>query len=338
MTSVSAPCPQIANWSSDYIGIPRSASQKEIEKAYRKKSIQLHPDKAERNFIANRNAQRAKASASAGKPATQKKPSARELKRAVREAQEKYQRLTVIKTLLTSEGRARYDHFLKNGFPQWRSTGYYYERFRPGLLTTLIGLWVFCSGAVHYGILVLNHRQHKSFVERTIKKARKSAFGDESIAAAIPGIDTAGETVSAAAAAPAPEAEEDSGPEPRNRKERRMMEKMQAKEKSGKAAKSTSKKRPTAKPAAAEPNAPKVPKRKVQAANGKVLLVANDGKVYIEAEDEDGNSEEHLLDPDALEQPSFSQTALVRAPFWLVNLVKDRVSSLTEGKADDKAE
>lgn len=238
--------------------------------------------------------------------------------------------MTVIKSLLTSEGRARYDHFLKNGFPQWRSTGYYYERFRPGLITTLVGLWVFCSGAVHYGIMVLNYRQHKSFVERTIKKARKSAFGDDSSLVGIPGIDSVGETVTATAAAPTPEPEEDGAPEPRNRKERRMMEKMQAKEKSGKNGKSASKKKPMAKPSAADPDAPKIPKKRVQAANGKVLLVANDGQVYIEGEDEEGNREEHLLDPEAIDTPSFSQTALVRAPFWLAEFVQNKISGNTE--------
>lgn len=27
-----------------------------------------------------------------------------------------------------------YDFFYKNGVPKWRGTGYYYSRFRPGLV------------------------------------------------------------------------------------------------------------------------------------------------------------------------------------------------------------
>ena len=30
----------------------------------------------------------------------------------------------------------RYDFFYKNGVPRWRGTGYYYSRFRPGLVVS----------------------------------------------------------------------------------------------------------------------------------------------------------------------------------------------------------
>jgi DnaJ family protein C protein 1 len=47
---------------------------------------------------------------------------------------ERFARLGVVATILRKkEGRKRYDFFYKNGVPKWRGTGYYYQRFRPGL-------------------------------------------------------------------------------------------------------------------------------------------------------------------------------------------------------------
>jgi DnaJ homolog subfamily C member 1 len=47
---------------------------------------------------------------------------------------ERFARLGVISNILRDgEKRKRYDFFYKNGVPKWRGTGYYYDRFRPGL-------------------------------------------------------------------------------------------------------------------------------------------------------------------------------------------------------------
>jgi len=295
----------------------------------------MHPDKADRAFLAAR----AKATPdpkSGEKPSAHlnKRPSQKEINAVHADAQVRYQRLNLITELLKGEGRARYDHFLKNGFPKWRSTGYYYERYRPGLITTLLGLWVFTGGLVHYGVLVLGYRQKRTFMDKYIRQARKQAFGSEAaVAAAIPGLDRLGETVSASSAQASQQTKdeaEDGAPEPRNRKERRMQEKMAASEtKKGKTAAAS--KRPAAQVRIAKAeeekraSAPPEKKRRVIAPNGKPLLVSKSGDVYLEEVDDDGEVEEHLLDPESLALPGFMDTALVRAPVWAFELVRSKI-------------
>lgn len=83
-----------------WLELPPTASTAEISKAYRKKSVKLHPDKNP----------------------------------GVKNAHERFARLGVVAAILRdAEGRKRYDFFYKNGVPRWRGTGYYYSRFRPGL-------------------------------------------------------------------------------------------------------------------------------------------------------------------------------------------------------------
>ncbi|KAG5342539.1 hypothetical protein C0989_000667 [Termitomyces sp. Mn162] len=83
-----------------WLNVPSTASTSEISKAYRKMSMQLHPDK---------------------------NPD-------VKDIHKRFARLGVVATILRNpESRKRYDFFYKNGVPKWRGTGYYYSRFRPGL-------------------------------------------------------------------------------------------------------------------------------------------------------------------------------------------------------------
>jgi len=83
-----------------WLEVPSSAPMAEIGRAYRKKSMLLHPDKNP----------------------------------GVKGAQERFARLGVVGSILRNQdGRERYDFFYKNGVPRWRGTGYYYARFRPGL-------------------------------------------------------------------------------------------------------------------------------------------------------------------------------------------------------------
>lgn len=62
------------------------ATTDDISKAYRKRSLQLHPDK----------------------------------NHGVKDAQKRFERLGLIaKMLRTPDVRQRYDHFYRNGFPKW---------------------------------------------------------------------------------------------------------------------------------------------------------------------------------------------------------------------------
>ncbi|WWC91284.1 uncharacterized protein L201_006227 [Kwoniella dendrophila CBS 6074] len=124
-----------------HVGVESSATTAEINKAYRKKSLELHPDKNP----------------------------------GVKNIQERFARLGVIAQILRSpERRERYNFFYKNGVPKWRGTGYYYSRYRPTLSHTIIFLIVLTS-ALHYLILNLNFRKHQRRIDYFQNAARSSA-------------------------------------------------------------------------------------------------------------------------------------------------------------------
>ncbi|XP_060589388.1 LOW QUALITY PROTEIN: dnaJ homolog subfamily C member 1-like [Ruditapes philippinarum] len=85
----------------DVLGVTRSASNSEIKKAYRKKTLILHPDKNE----------------------------------AV-DAEEQFRKLVAVyETLKDEEKREKYNHVLDFGLPDWRQPVYYYRKARKlGLL------------------------------------------------------------------------------------------------------------------------------------------------------------------------------------------------------------
>ena len=124
------------------LDIKHTANAAEIKRAYRKKSLELHPDK------------------NAG----------------VQGAQQRFERLGLVYKILRDGRKDRYDHFLKSGFPKWRSNGYFYERYRPGLGAVLVGIVVF-SMVVEVGISRLTSAQERSKIERLKMSARLVAWG-----------------------------------------------------------------------------------------------------------------------------------------------------------------
>lgn len=283
-----------ARRSTDFLGVKPGASQDEIRKAYKKKSRLIHPDKAKQSFIASRSTPQPQAKS--GQQASKKKPGVRvskgpsesEIKRAVKQANERFARLSVVSKVLTGPDRERYDHFLKNGFPKWRGTGYYYARYRPGIGSVLLGLFVFGGGAVHYLVLYLSWKRQREFVGRYIRHARRAAWGDD---LGIKGLPNLGESAVTSGVAE----DRGEGPaQPLNRRQRRIQEKEREKEsKKGKAAKeaaAAASETTTVKPG------PSGDKKRVVAENGKVLVVDSVGNVYLEEENEEGQVEEYLLD------------------------------------------
>lgn len=106
------------------------ATTDEINKAYRKLSRALHPDKIK------------------GKS-----------KKAKKLAEERFQRLSLVGNILRDNSkRQRYDYFLKKGFPKWKGTGYYYSRFRPGFVLVLFLLYVIV-GTFHFVSLKISRKQ-----------------------------------------------------------------------------------------------------------------------------------------------------------------------------------
>jgi hypothetical protein len=300
----------------DFLGVKPSASQIELSKALKKKSRTLHPDKIKQQFIANRSTAKPKKKSEKKSPGVHvsKGPSEKEVKNAYKEANERYARLAVVAKILQTENRERYDYFLANGFPKWRGTGYYYARFRPGLGSVLVGLFLVLGGGAHYGALVLGWKRQKDFIDRYIRQARRTAWGDETGIRGIPGVD--GTT------APVPAVtEEPDNMMQMNRRQKRQFEKENKKEKSGKG-------KAVVKSSVAQTSArdegPTGEKKRVVADNGKVLIVDAIGNVYLEEEDEDGNTQEFLLDPDEIAKPTIKDTALYKFPGWIYHKATHR--------------
>ncbi|KAJ6539429.1 DnaJ domain-containing protein [Mycena capillaripes] len=130
-----------------WLDVPFTATTQEIAKAYRKKSMQLHPDKNPNDKTIH----------------------------------ERFARLGVVSTILRNkESRDRYDFFYKNGVPTWRGTGYYYSRFRPGLGSVFVFLILVTSG-FHYIVQHINYRNDLQRIERFIKEAQLAAWGPKLI-------------------------------------------------------------------------------------------------------------------------------------------------------------
>jgi curved DNA-binding protein CbpA len=268
----------------DFLGIKPKASQDQVQDAYKKKGRLLHPDKARREFTKTW----------VPKPGSaQTKPSEREIKKATEAATKRFGRLGVVKEVLKGPGRARYDHFLNNGFPIWRGTGFYYNRYRPGIGSVLAMLFVFAGGAVHYGALYVGWRRHREFVDRYIREARRIAWGDE---AGIKGIPPVGVPSLDGTATPVDDTEDSSAG--MTRKQRRAQEKAEKKPKS-----KASRYAPKVVEEGEENKGPQAERRKVTAANGKVLIVDTIGNVWLLEQDEEGNDREQLIDVSYLTEP-----------------------------------
>jgi len=126
-----------------WLGVPPTATTQEISKAYRRKSITLHPDKNP----------------------------------GVKNIQKRFARLGVVAQILRNqEGRKRYDFFYKNGVPKWRGTGYYYSRFRPGLGVVLLFLAFMTSGLQHV-INRMNHKRDLARIDDIVRQAKLQAWG-----------------------------------------------------------------------------------------------------------------------------------------------------------------
>ncbi|KAK9471405.1 uncharacterized protein V1510DRAFT_420445 [Dipodascopsis tothii] len=121
-----------------------AATIDELTKAYRKRSRQLHPDKSKGTS-------------------------------SMKEATERFARLGVIAKILRGPQRERYDFFLKKGFPRWKGTGYYYARFRPGLGSVLVFLYLITSAA-HYLIRRVTVQSQRRHMEQYIADCKAQAW------------------------------------------------------------------------------------------------------------------------------------------------------------------
>ena len=319
----------------DFIGVTPSANWEEINKAFRKKSRTIHPDKARQQYVASKSTRPPKKAGEKRQPGVHvsKGPSQREIDKFMKEATARYSRLGVVANVLKGPERRRYDHFLKNGFPSWRGTGYYYQRYRPGLGTVLVGLFVVGGGVAHFYALRISYNSQRKFMEKYIKQARKQAWGNDSGIAGLSNIATEPVDVP-----PAPEPETDPYAN-LNRRQKRGLEKQNKKD--GKKAPSKPSSGRTLGAGESIPTtSPQGEKRRVIAENGKQLLVDSIGNVFLTEEIEDPDtgeitSQEFLLDLDEIHKPTFYDTAVVRLPVWAFRKVFDPFLKSTKPVQDD---
>lgn len=273
-----------------------------------------------------------------------KPPTEREIRAATKDASERFTRLGLIANILRGEGRERYDHFLANGFPTWRGTGYYYARYRPGLGVTLLGLFAFGGGLAHYVVLILGWKRQREFMGRYVRQARKAAWGEESsVMASIPGVDTAGTGVAAttgsvgAGGGLLAEDGGSGGAMPLNRRERRMQARGDKKGKDRRRSRSGARRDDVGLGQGGRTEAPEGPRKRVQAENGKILIADGAGNVFLEEEDDEGEVRLFLLDPEDIPRPTFRHTVLWRLPAWVVSLAREKLLSGSQNGTEDDA-
>lgn len=320
----------------DFVGVTPSATWEDINKAFRKKSRSIHPDKARQQFVAAKSTRPPTKPGEKRKPGVHvsKGPTQREIDKFMKEATARYSRLGVVTNVLKGSQRQRYDHFFKHGFPAWKGTGYYYTRYRPGFGTVLLGLFIVGGGLAHYVALRIGYNNQRAFMERYIKQARKAAWGNES---GIPGI--AGISTSPVNVPPPPEPEADPYAN-LNRRQKRELEKQNKKD---------GKKGVSSKPSAGRilgtgedvpTTTPQGQKKHVTAENGKRMVVDSIGNVFLLEEVEDPDTgevktEEFLLDLDEIHRPTFTDTAVVRLPLWLFRKAFDPFLKSSKPIPDD---
>ena len=90
----------------------------------------------------------------------------------------------------------------------------------------------------------------------------------------------------------------------------------------------------TSTPNEIEAAGPQGAKKRVQAENGKILLVDSVGNVWLEEETKKGKPREFLLDPNEIPRPTFRQTALFRLPIWVYSTIRKRLPGGAEEEAD----
>ncbi|KWU41466.1 hypothetical protein RHOSPDRAFT_13082, partial [Rhodotorula sp. JG-1b] len=130
-----------------FLNTTKSADEKAIAKAYRKRSLELQ----QHVYIYS----------------PDKNPNDKKI-------QDRFARLGVIANILKdAEKRKHYDFFYDNGVPKWRD---YYSRYRPGLGAVLAGLTVF-SCFIHYVFLYLTFRVSKMRIAQFRHQALEAAWG-----------------------------------------------------------------------------------------------------------------------------------------------------------------
>ena len=171
--------------------------------------------------------------------------------------------------------------------------------------------------------MYLSWTRQREFVERYIRQARRAAWGDESGIKGIPGIDGVG--LGTSAAPPSDAFAQENGQAVLNRRQKRMQEKEAKKEKKGGRVVKGSGVSTPQEPSEPETTGPQGSKKKVQAENGKILIVDSVGNVFLEEVNDDGETGEYLLDPEEIPKPTYRDTVVFRLPAWAFDSIRGRL-------------
>lgn len=113
------------------------SSWEEINKAYRKLSRKIHPDKYSKSSRSEK-----------------------------KKAEERFQRLSLIGNILRDHGlKSRYDYYLNHGFPKWSKTGYFYARFKPGFLFSVIIVYLLVCTFQYVSLKISRKQDFKRIVD-----------------------------------------------------------------------------------------------------------------------------------------------------------------------------
>lgn len=124
-----------------WLGVKADADAVTINKAYRKLSRAIHPDR------------------NPGKEAT-----------------ERFARLNNVHKILRSPNRDRYDFYLKKGFPELKDGEYLFSRWKPGFITAVI-LLAGVTTALQFAYLYSTAHQQRAKIQSIVDEAKATASG-----------------------------------------------------------------------------------------------------------------------------------------------------------------
>lgn len=128
-----------------WLGVDTDADGPTITKAYRKLSRAIHPDKNPSDA-----------------------------------ATQRFARLGLVHKILRSDGRSRYDFYLRKGFPAHKDGNYLFNRYRPGVVFALAFILVVTTG-IHYVLRVIDTRRKREFLQGVIDEATDKARSSSGI-------------------------------------------------------------------------------------------------------------------------------------------------------------
>lgn len=128
----------------EWFDIPRDAMAAQVKKAYRKLTLEWHPDR-----------------------------------NSAPDATEKFRQVAgIYEVLKTAELREKYDNILEHGMPSWRQPLYYYRRMRKFAWYESILVLLFIGTIAHYLMMWASYFEKTLVYKQNVKKSRKSKKED----------------------------------------------------------------------------------------------------------------------------------------------------------------